>query len=219
MVHFLHRDKIKRNIVFDRGIIFCYFLFILLVFLVGCAPGNKQVTEESQVLKKVWERENLMNIISRNSIKRKDMAFLLVYYLGDLMPFFQETSSLYSSSKTNIKDISNLDEKDYIEECLSIGWMRDLPDGRFYPHDKVKRFQLAIVLFRVATMLPVIDTRTDSYYDIKDIAEDDYVYNVVRFVVSKGFMKLSDGMFYGEKQVTGYETARALSEFRKLLKK
>jgi hypothetical protein len=219
MIHFLHRDGIKGNIVFKQAIILPCFLFILLVYLGGCTPGRKRVTEHPRVLKEVWERENLMNIISRNSIKRKDVAFLLVYYLGDLMPFFQETSSLYSPSQTNIKDISGLKEKEYIKECLSIGWMRDFPDGRFYPDDKVKRFHLAIVLFRVANMLPVIDTRTGSYCKIEDVAEDDYVYNVVRFVVLRGFMKLNNGMFYGKKQVTGYETARALSQFRKLLKK
>jgi len=151
-------------------------------------------------------------------VKRKDVAFILVYYLRDFLPFFEPTSKGYPANG-NITDITGLNEEVYIKKVVNMGWMRILPDGKFYPDDEVRRFQFAIILYRVFGSLPFLQNPEHENVNIKDVHPSDYIYNPVFFVVSHKLLHLVDGYFYKDKTVTGYEACLALSKLRKILKK
>ncbi|TET78850.1 MAG: hypothetical protein E3J41_03445 [Candidatus Cloacimonadota bacterium] len=170
-------------------------------------------------LKKDWEKEHLINILSQNRVKRKVIAFLLVYYLNDLQPFFEENPDMYPVENGKIFDIIGLDEEPYIVDALKIGWMRNFPDGKFYPDDDVKRFQLAIILYRVSKTLPFFHSKKVYHYEMKDVPLSDYTYKAITFAISNKFLRLEDGFFFRDRDVTGFEAARSFSKFRKILKK
>jgi|GEM_PF-6567149 len=170
-------------------------------------------------LRRQWEKEKLESLLSSEKIQRKDMAFLIAYYLGDLALFFEKNPHVYSVPEGVADDTKGLKEKIYIDRVLSMGWMRNFPDGRFYPLDLLRRFQLAIILHRVSENLPFLDDKELKSFEIKDVPYSDYTHKVIAFAVGNGFLKLEDGYFLKDKNVTGYEAARSLSVFRKKLKK
>lgn len=160
-----------------------------------------------------------MHILTQEHITRKDIAFLLIYYLGDLTLFFEEKPSLYPVLKSEESDTKDIDEEPYINKALSIGWMRNFPDGKFYPDDGVKRHHFALILHRVSKSLPLFPNKSLQGIEVKDVTFNDYLYPAVLFAVSHNLLKMEDGAFGKEKTVNGYEAARALSTFRKMLKK
>ncbi|MCK4575420.1 hypothetical protein KAU34_03345 [candidate division WOR-3 bacterium] len=182
-------------------------------------PVKKTKPQTQGQLKKAWEKEHLLHILTQEKLRRKDIAFLLIYYLNDLLPFFEEHPEMYPVKNNNIFDIIGLEEGPYIADVLRVGWMKNFPDGKFYPVDEIKRFQFAIILFKVSKTLPLFQGKTENNYNIKDIDYSDYTYKAVTFTVSNEFLKLKDGFFYKDKNVTGYEAAIALSKLRKMLKK
>jgi hypothetical protein len=170
-------------------------------------------------MQKVWEKEHLLHILTKEGIARRDIAFLLIYYLGDLVLFFEEKPLLYPLPSAAESDTKDIEEEQYIRKALSIGWMRNFPDGRFYPDDVVQRDHLAIILERVSRSLPLFPDKPLQGIVIDDVPSDDYVYPAVLFTVANGFLKMQDHTFGRERAVSGYEAARALSAFRKMLKK
>jgi hypothetical protein len=122
-------------------------------------------------------------------------------------------------SRSDSSDAEGTDEREYIARVQAIGWMRNYPDGNFYPHDTVKRSHLAIILYRVSKTLPFFPEKAASGIEVSDVPFADYLYPSVAFVVVHGFLRLQEGVFGKEEPVTGYEAARALSSFRTLLKK
>lgn len=194
-------------------------LYAFLLFLPGCMPSTKTQTPLVEQSRKQWEKERLKSLLSVEKINRKDMAFLLAYYLDDLAPFFEKNPLVYSVPEGVADDTKGLKEKIYIDRVLSMGWMRNFPDGRFYPLDELRRFQLAIILHRVSENLPFLDDKELKDFEIKDVPYSDYTHKVIAFAVGNGFLKLEDGYFLKDKNVTGYEAARSLSVFRKKLKK
>ena len=194
-------------------------LIFYFVFISGCTPTRKTKPPDQKQIQREWENKHLTDILELEIVKRKDIAFLLVYYLNDLLLFFEENPDTYPIGHEDIFDIIGLEEGPYIADALKIGWMGNFPDGQFYPHDEVKRFHFAIILFKVSKNLPLLQ---DSFVDdneIKDVSYSDYTYKAITFAVSHKLLKLRDGYFYENKYLTGYEAARALSTFRKLLKK
>ncbi len=139
--------------------------------------------------------------------------------MDDLLLFFEEKPAIYPAAKTGISDIKGLDEEPFIEKALRIGWMRNFPDGQFYPHDGVKRFQYALILFRVSKTLPLLHDGSKIQCELEDISRSHYAYEAIVFSVSKNLIKSEDGYFRREKYIRGYEAARSLSSFRKMLKK
>ncbi len=190
-----------------------------LICIAGCMPVKKVEPPTSSQLKRQWEKDNLLNLLSKDRVKRKDIAFFLVYYLNDLLPFFEKQPSLYPIGDKRIKDIKGLNEETYIVKALKMGWMSNFPDGKFYPDDKIKRFQLAIILFRVSKTLPFFSGNNVGYCEIKDVPYSDYTYKVLSFVVLNNLLTLEDGFFFKDKSVTGREAAKCFSKFRKMLKK
>lgn len=182
-------------------------------------PVKKVEPPTSSQLKRQWEKDNLLNLLSKERVKRKDIAFLLVYYLNDLLPFFEKQPSLYPVGDKRIDDIKGLDEETYIVKALKMGWMRNFPDGKFYPDDEIKRFQLAIILYRVSKTLPFFSANNVGYCEIKDVPYSDYTYKTVAFIVLNNLLTLKDGFFFKDKSVTSREAAKCFSKFRKMLKK
>ena len=194
-------------------------IVFFLICTVGCVPVRKRKPTTLIQLKKDWEKEHLINILSQNTVKRMDIAFLLVYYLNDFQPFFEENPDMYPVENGKIFDIIGLDEEPYIVDALKIGWMRNFPDGKFYPDDDVKRFQLAIILYRVSKTLPFFYSKKVYHYEMKDVPLSDYTYKAITFAISNKFLRLEDGFFFRDRDVTGFEAARSFSKFRKILKK
>lgn len=147
------------------------------------------------------------------------MAFLLIYYLGDLALFFEEKPLLYPVAPSKEGDTKAIEEEQYIKKALGIGWMRNFPDGRFYPDDGIKRNHFALILYRVSKSLPLFPGTPLQDPEVADVSPDDYLYPAVLFVISHGFLKTEGGTFDRQRMVSGYEAARALSAFRKMLKK
>ncbi len=116
-------------------------------------------------------------------------------------------------------DTKGMAEEPYINKALSIGWMRNFPDGRFYPDDKIQRSHFALILYRVSKSLPLFPSKTPREIEIGDVGKDDYLYPAVLFATSNGFLKMEDHAFGKERTVSGYEAARAFSSFRTMLKK
>jgi hypothetical protein len=193
------------------------YIVISLVCVTGCVSARKEKPLTSIQQQKKWEKDKLLQILSQEQVKRKDIAFLLVYYLNDLVPFFEKQPDFYHvGDKWNI-DIVELEEKVYIVKALDMGWMTNFPDGKFYPEDEVKRFQFAIILFRVSKTQPILSDKSTSNYQIKDVPYSDYSYNAVTFTVSNGFLKLENNYFYKNRNVTGFKVATSLSKLRKML--
>lgn len=194
------------------------FIIVLLICLAGCMPPKKTKPLTLTQLKKDKDK-TLLNILSMGSVRRKDIAFLLVYYFNDLLPFFEKKQDLYHFPNNVIIDIKGLKEEPYIVDALRMGWMRNFPDGKFYPNDEIRRFQLAIILYRVSETLPLFYSNETKRCEIKDVPNSDYTYRAICFVVSNKLLKTKDGFFFKNRFITGYEACRSLSEFRKMLKK
>ena len=209
LFHNYHRSKVK---YYSVGLIF-------LIAIGGCLPARKPKPPTQEQLRKEWEREHLLNILSMERVKRKDIAFLLCYYFDDILPFFEEKPLFYKSLNDSTDDYKHLDEGTYISLALRVGWMGNFPDGMFYPDDELKRFQFAIILYRVSRTLPLFQGVKLKYNEIKDVSYSDYTYKAINFAVSNKFFDLKDGFFFKDKNVTGYESARIFSLFRKRLKR
>lgn len=194
-------------------------IVFFLICTIGCVSVRKTKPTTLIQFKKDWEKEHLLNILSQDRLKRKDIAFLLVYYLNDLLPFFEENPDMYPVENGKIIDIIGLDEEPYITDALKIGWMRNFPDGKFYPDDDVKRFQLSIILYRVSKTLLFFHSKKVHHYEMKDVPQSDYAYEAITFAVSNKLLRLKDGFFFRDKNVTGFEATRSFSKFRKILKK
>jgi len=193
-------------------------IFLVYISLTGCITTKRyKLPKQSEIISKK-EKENIFEILSSQEVKRKDIAFVLIYYLRDFLPFFEPVSK-GRPVNDNISDITGLKEEEYIKKAVNMGWMRIMPDGKFYPYDKVKRFQFAIILYRVFGSLVFLQNSGQENVDIKDVHPSDYIYNPVFFVVSHKLLPLVNGYFYRNKTVTGYEVCLALSKLRKMLKK
>jgi len=193
--------------------------YLFVLSLTGCFPPTKTEIPSIDKRRKEWEKERISTLLSSDRVKRKDIAFLLAYYLGDLAVFFEVNPELYPVYSDVSDDTKGLKEKIYIDKTLKMGWMRNFPDGRFYPIDDIKRFQLAIILYRVSESLPILEEKNTGHFEIRDVADSDYTFKAITFVINNGFLKLTDGYFFKNKSVTGYEAARCFSVFRKKLKK
>jgi hypothetical protein len=200
----------------------CILILLLLsgtAFFSGCVSSRKTKPPVQKQIQREWENKHLTDILEFEVVQRKDIAFLLVYYFNDLLPFFEENPDTYPIGREDIFDIIGLEEGPYISDALKMGWMRNFPDGQFYPHDEVRRFHFALILFNVSRNLPLFQGSSVTDIEIKDVSYSDYTYNAIIFAVSNRLMKLKDGYFFENKNLTGYEAARAFSEFRKILKK
>jgi hypothetical protein len=184
-----------------------------------CTPAKTTPSTTADQLQKAWEKEHLLHILTKDGISRKDIAFLLIYYLGDLALFFEENPALYPSVATGESDTEGIDEEQYIKKVMSIGWMRNFPDGRFYPDDPVRRAHFAIILHRVSKSLPFFPNQSLQDIEIADVSFDDYLYPAILFAVSHDLIKMEESRFIRERAVSGYEAARALSTFRTMLRK
>jgi len=133
-----------------------YFIVFFLLFTFSCS--------QVQIIKKVRAyrippeiyRVQLPDslIIKAESISRGELAYILVtrFTSYDLLGIMTKNS--YSRPEDAILYWS----RDYINTSCEYQIMRIMPDGNFYPDDPVKKFQIAIVLYRIAVNFRIVES-------------------------------------------------------------
>ena len=131
-------------------------ILLFLIFFISCS--------QVQIVKKIRAyrippeiyRVQLPDslIIKAESISRGEFAYILVtrFTSHDLLGFMTK----YSDIKP--EDARNYWSEDYINTSCEYQIMRIMPDGNFYPDDPVKKFQAAIVLYRVAVNFQIVES-------------------------------------------------------------
>ncbi len=126
-------------------------------------------------------------------ITRRDFAMLLSAELPEIGEWDGE-----------IKDVSRSSVYDYyIRKTIKYRIMRVMPDGYFYPYDKIKRKHLAVMVMRMSSYINIFPFG-NADYNYMDIDKDDYFYKGAAIIGRYGLLKV-DTMFYPEKYLSGNE--------------
>ncbi len=131
------------------------FILIILIFSISCS--------QVQIIRKVRAyrfppeiyRIQLPDslIIKAESISRGELAYILVtrFTSYDLLGF------MIKNSYIRPEDVMYYWSEEYINTSCEYRIMRILPDGNFYPDDPVKKFQMAIVLYRIVVNFRIVE--------------------------------------------------------------
>ncbi len=170
-----------------------YFI-LFAILLVSCHKEPKETTPD--YLK--YYKDNIPNMPPYYAtiefapyITREQFAMLLTQELPDVG---------YDDDDAN--DIILRWSERWVRKAMKYKIMETAPDGNFYPEDKIKRKQLAMMVMRMAAYINIIPFSVVKY-DYKDIKDSDYFAKGAYIIGRYGLLPITDGNFYPNKYLTG----------------
>ncbi len=161
--------------------------YFLVIIVLLAGCGGKKEIEKPTPLPDY----RFLEVISKDSITRGDLAYLFtVVFQG-------------RGNEINFVVKNRL--------------MQRFPDGKFYPHDTVKRFQFAILLTRILfnqSNMPL----PDSIPKITDVGYTYFARRAIQLVVSLNLMKLHGGKFFPDMPLTGADALFGMKQLKEIVK-
>ena len=131
------------------------FILILLIFSFSCSQVQIIKKVRAYRIPPVIYRIQLPDslIIKAESVSRGELAYILVtrFTSYDLLGFMPK------NAYRRPEDVTYYWSEEYINTSCEYQIMGIMPDGNFYPDDPVKKFQMAIVLYRIAVNFRIVE--------------------------------------------------------------